>query len=146
MPAVVTWAALAPLALPDLPEAIGRRLVEEHLLDERRFWLPAGPASVAADERSFQRGDRGPFGQRRYWRGPVWINAAWLLWLGLTRLGYEHEADELARRVAATVLHSGVREYYDPVDGAGLGQPKFGWSTLVLELTEPVPAAATSHL
>ena len=25
----VTWAALAPLALPDLPEAIGRRLVEE---------------------------------------------------------------------------------------------------------------------
>ena len=32
-PRVVSWAALAPLALPDLPEAIGRRLVEEHLLD-----------------------------------------------------------------------------------------------------------------
>ena len=27
----VTWTALAPLALPDLPEPIGRRLVEEHL-------------------------------------------------------------------------------------------------------------------
>ena len=32
----VTWAALAPLALPDLPEAIGRRLVEEHLLEPSR--------------------------------------------------------------------------------------------------------------
>jgi hypothetical protein len=27
----LTWSALAPLALPDLPDAIGRRLVEEHL-------------------------------------------------------------------------------------------------------------------
>ncbi len=36
----VTWAALSPLALPDLPEAIGRRLVEDHLLDSERFWLP----------------------------------------------------------------------------------------------------------
>ena len=33
LPPAVTWAALSPLALPDLPEAIGRRLVEEHLLD-----------------------------------------------------------------------------------------------------------------
>ncbi|MGH2856064.1 MAG: MGH1-like glycoside hydrolase domain-containing protein, partial [Solirubrobacteraceae bacterium] len=34
----VTIAALSPLALPDLPEAIGRRLVEEHLLNPERFW------------------------------------------------------------------------------------------------------------
>ena len=38
-PAVSTWAALSPLALPDLPEEIGRRLVEEHLLDPARYWL-----------------------------------------------------------------------------------------------------------
>ena len=30
--------SLAPLALPDLPEEIGRRLVEEHLLDPERYW------------------------------------------------------------------------------------------------------------
>ena len=41
-----TWAALAPLALPDLPEDIGRRLVEQHLLDVTRFWLPVPPPSV----------------------------------------------------------------------------------------------------
>ena len=44
----LTWAALAPLALPDLPEAIGRRLVEEHLLDPQRFWLPMPPAKATA--------------------------------------------------------------------------------------------------
>ena len=50
-PAVSTWAALAPLALPDLPEEIGRRLVEEHLLDPRRYWL-AGPAALGLGRRS----------------------------------------------------------------------------------------------
>ena len=49
-PDVLTWAALAPLALPDLPEAIGRRLVEEHLLNEREFLTPVAPPSVAASE------------------------------------------------------------------------------------------------
>ena len=33
----LTWAALSPLALPDLPESIGHRLAE-YLFDERRFW------------------------------------------------------------------------------------------------------------
>ena len=55
-PAVETWAALAPLALPDLPEAIGRRLVEQHLLDPNRFWLPVPPPSVSAAEPTFEPG------------------------------------------------------------------------------------------
>jgi hypothetical protein len=33
---------MSPLALPDLPEEIGRRLVEDHLLNPKCFWLP-GP-------------------------------------------------------------------------------------------------------
>jgi hypothetical protein len=130
----VTWTALAPLALPDLPEQIGRRLVEEHLLDPRRFWLPAGVPSVAADEPTFQRGDHGRFGQHRYWRGPVWVNTAWLIWLGLVRLGYDQHAAELARRIVATIHSAGLREYYDPYDGSGMGQHDFAWSTLALEL------------
>jgi hypothetical protein len=51
---VLTWAALAPLALPDLPESIGRRLVEEYLLNPRHFWLPVPPPSVAASEPTFR--------------------------------------------------------------------------------------------
>ena len=51
---ISTWAALAPLALPDLPEEIGRRLVEEHLLDPERYWTAVPPPSVSAQEPSFE--------------------------------------------------------------------------------------------
>jgi hypothetical protein len=133
----VTWASLAPLALPDLPDQIARRLIEEHLLDPKRFWFPAGTTTVAADEKTFQRGDKGFLGIHRYWRGPVWVNASWLLWLGLKRLGYTEEADELVTRIVTTINAQGLREYYDPVSGAGLGQSDFSWSSLVLELVRP---------
>ncbi len=142
---VVTWAALSPLALPDLPEDVGRRLVEEHLLDPRRFWLPVPPPSVSAQEPRFSRRDRLLF-LRRYWRGPTWINAAWLLWLGLVRLGYTDEAEELGRRVAGAVAGAGLREYYDPYTGEGMGAKSFSWSSLVIELTDPDPLARSSHV
>ncbi|MGH2893899.1 MAG: MGH1-like glycoside hydrolase domain-containing protein [Solirubrobacteraceae bacterium] len=141
----LTWAALSPLALPDLPEAIGRRLVEEHLLDPRRFWLPVPPPSVAADDPHFSRRDRFLF-LRRYWRGPTWINTAWLLWLGLVRLGYGDAARELAVRLERAVLGAGLREYYDPYTGEGMGAAEFSWSSLVMELVEPDPGAAYSHV
>jgi hypothetical protein len=142
----VTIAALAPLALPDLPEQIGRRLVEEHLLSPDRFWLPVPPPSVSAAEPGFSRRDTRPLGVRRYWRGPTWINAAWFVWLGLVRLGYEQEAAELAQRLGSAVEIAGLREYYDPFTGAGMGAVDFGWSTLVLELLDPDPRARLSLL
>jgi hypothetical protein len=135
-PRVLTWAALAPLALPDLPEEIGRRLVEEHLLDEREFLTPVAPPSVAVSEASYEPdGDRGPI--RRYWRGPTWVNSAWLVWLGLRRLGYEQEAERLAAGVIGAVAREGLREYYDPRTGKGLGARDFAWSALVAELADP---------
>lgn len=140
----LTWAALSPLALPDLPEAIGRRLVEEHLLNPQSFWLPVPPPSVSLADPSFSRHDRFLF-LRRYWRGPTWINAAWLLWLGLRRLGYDQAADEMARRLAVTVVSAGLREYYDPFSGAGMGATDFSWSALIMELIDPDPAASSSH-
>ncbi len=140
----VTWSALAPLALPDLPVAIGRRLVEEHLLSAR-FWTTVAPPSVATDEPSFSL--REHFGGlRRYWRGPTWINSAWLVWLGLVRLGYRAEAATLARGVERALLRSGLREFYDPRDGRGMGAEGFAWSTLALELLELDPEARNSHL
>jgi mannosylglycerate hydrolase MGH1-like protein len=144
-PAVETWAALAPLALPDLPEAIGRRLVEDHLLDPKRFWLPVPPPSVSAAERSFEPG-LGPGWKRRYWRGPTWINAAWMLWIGLVRLGYADEADQMARRLGEAVLSQGLREYYHPSTGEGLGATDFAWTSLILEMADPVTGAARSYL
>jgi hypothetical protein len=145
-PPALTWAALAPLALPDLPEDIGRRLVEEYLLDKSRFWLPVAPPSVPASEATFSLRDRRILGPRRYWRGPTWVNAAWLVWLGLVRLGYEAQARELTLGLADAVAHRGLREYYGPYDGRGMGSRDFAWSTLILEMLEPHPAAAGSYL
>jgi hypothetical protein len=142
----VTWAALSPLALPDLPEEIGHRLVQEHLLNPARFWLPIPPPSVAADDPSFSADDRRLVGPRRYWRGPTWVNSSWLLWLGLVRLGYDEQAQQLADRICAVVLRQGLREYYDPRTGAGMGAVSFGWSTLVLEMATAEPRARTSYL
>jgi len=135
-PSTVTWAALAPLALPDLPERIGRRLVEEHLLSRNEFLTAVAPPSVSASEPSYEPdGGRGPI--RRYWRGPTWVNSAWLVWLGMRRLGYEEEANRLAAGVIGAVEREGLREYYDPRTGTGLGAKDFAWSALVAELAEP---------
>jgi hypothetical protein len=142
----ITWSALAPLALPDLPEPIGRRLVEEHLLDPEQFWLPVPPSSVSAIDPSFSVRDAGLLGVKRYWRGPTWVNAAWLLWMGLVRLGYDEHASSLAGRLAATVASSGLREYYHPRTGGGMGAVDFAWSTLVMEMLEPDPRLASSYL
>jgi hypothetical protein len=138
-PRMLTWAALAPLALPDLPEEIGRRLVEEHLLSEQEFLTPVAPPSVAASEPSYEPdGGHGPI--RRYWRGPTWVNSAWMVWLGLRRLGYEREAERLAAGVIGAAACEGLREYYNPRTGKGLGAKDFTWSALVAELADP-PAA-----
>ena len=138
-PGPVTWASLAPLALPDLPEEIGRRLVEEHLLNEREFLTPVAPPSVAVSEPSYEPGDgRGPI--RRYWRGPTWVNSAWLVWLGMRRLGYDEQAQRLADGLIATVAREGLREYYDPQTGRGMGARDFAWSALVAELADSDPA------
>jgi hypothetical protein len=75
------------------------------------------------------------------------VNAAWLLWLGLVRLGYERHARELAAAIEATILREGLREYYDPHTGEGLGARDFAWTALAMELAEPdLPAARRSHL
>jgi Mannosylglycerate hydrolase MGH1-like glycoside hydrolase domain len=135
-PAPLTWASLAPLALPDLPEEMGRRLVEEHLLNPAEFLTAVAPPSVAASEPTYEPGGgHGPI--RRYWRGPTWVNSAWMVWIGLRRLGYEQEARRLADGVIGAAAREGLREYYDPRNGTGLGAKDFAWSTLVAELADP---------
>lgn len=128
---ISTWSSLAPLALgAAIPAAIRLRLVEEHLLDPRRYRARYGIPSVAMDEPSFRPG----FDRFRTWRGPSWVNAAWLLVGGLDALGLGTEGDRIAAGLAAAVSRHGFREYYHPHTGAGIGAAGFGWSTLVADL------------
>jgi len=100
---------------------------------------------VAADEPSFSLSDT-HLGLRRYWRGPTWVSSAWLIWLGLRRLGYDDVARELTARLAIAADREGLREYYDPYTGAGMGARKFGWSALIGEMLAEDPRAAGSYL
>jgi hypothetical protein len=141
----ITWSAISPLALPDLPESIARRLIEEHLLASNRFWTTVAPPSVAVEEPTFSLREHF-LGLRRYWRGPTWVNSAWLVWLGLVRLGYQAEADRLAGGIGRAVEAAGLREFYNPFDGRGMGAKQFAWSALAIELVEPDPRAVNSYL
>ena len=127
---VLTFSSLFPLVLPDLGRAIAARLVKEHLLNEREFWLPYPIPSVAASEPSFDPG----WATRTTWRGPTWMNVNWYLYHGLRAHGYRDIARELAERTFAMVAKSGIREFYDPRTGDGQGAVDFGWSCLVLDL------------
>jgi len=136
----VTVAALSPLALPDLPDEIGHRLAG-YLFDKNRFWTEVPAPSVALGEPSFSLKEHFD-GLRRYWRGPTWINSAWLLWRGIVRLGYHEEAAALARAITETVAREGLREFYDPHDGHSMGAQDFAWSALALDLLDPATASA----
>jgi hypothetical protein len=127
---VSTWSALAPLALDAMPEDVRRRLVEEHLLDPRRYRARVGIPSVAMDEPAFNP----RFDLWRTWRGPSWMNVAWLLLPAMRALGYGDEVTRIAGALADAARRDGLREYYDPRTGRGLAARGFGWSALVAEL------------
>ena len=87
------------------------------------------------------------FDERRYWRGPVWINTNWLLWNGLVQHGQTAEADAILRSSLGLVARSGFREYFDPFGGEGFGTTGFGWTAaLTLDFIERVPAADRARL
>jgi glycogen debranching enzyme len=132
---ISTWSSLAPLALPELPEEIGRRLIEEQLLHPGRYLAPFGIPSVSRDEPSFRPG----FHLFRCWRGPAWMNVAWLLVPPMRRLGYHADADRIVDSLLRVVERHGFREYYNPLNGEGLAARQFGWSTLLLDLVATRP-------
>ena len=70
-----------------------------------------------------------------YWRGPIWINTNWALWLGLLRHGYTERAEEIRQGVFKLVQNQGFREYFDPTTGLGLGGKNFSWTgALVIDM------------
>jgi glycogen debranching enzyme len=126
----LTFTSLFPLIVDSLDRHMVWRLVEEHLLNEREFWLPYPVPSVAASEPSFDPEYR----TRSIWRGPTWVNTNWYLYWGLRSHGYRDVASELAKRTVQMVGIGGVREFFNPYTAQGLGAVDFGWTALVLDL------------
>lgn len=90
------------------------------LKNHRKYWLHNPVPSVPLDSEFFD--------SDRYWQGPSWLNTNWLIIDGLERYGFQEEADELRNRSLAMVEKSGPYEYFDPIDGHGLGAANFAWT------------------
>jgi hypothetical protein len=115
-----TILSLAPLLDPDLPADVAAQLAAE--LESPHFRAPGG-IGVA----SFDLLGAG-FDRRRYWRGPVWANLNWLLARGLRGHGLEAPARALEDLTVRLVEDAGLREYFDPLSGEGLGSGDFSWT------------------
>jgi hypothetical protein len=112
--------SLAPLLDPDLPPEVAEAVAAE--LGSPHFRGPQGVGVASYDLLAPE------FEPRRYWRGPVWANVNWLLARGLRRQGLIAQARELERTTLDMVARSGMREYFDPLTGEGLGAGDFSWT------------------
>jgi neutral trehalase len=74
------------------------------------------------------------FDERRYWRGPVWININWLLYHGLNRYGFHSLAERIRSDSFELIRRYGFWEYYNPwkilPEGqtGGYGSGDFSWT------------------
>lgn len=137
-----TIAGLVPLLDPWLPVDVTGRLTtllaSPRFLAGARFPVPSNDVRAAS------------FDRRRYWRGPVWVNTNWLVWSGALRAGMAESAATIRDATLDLVARSGFREYFDPIDGSGLGARDFSWSAaLTLDMLaagrRPVTVPAPSY-
>jgi len=126
---VKSVAGFIPLWLGIATPAQAKRLVHEHLLNTREFWLKYPVATYARTEPDFVQYETNVGCN---WRGPAWIVTNYMIMHGLMRYGYMAEAEQLAYRSFDLVMkNSETREYYNSETGEGIGlDPFWGWSTL----------------
>ena len=127
---VLTFSCLFPLVLGDLDPGKAARVIDEHLLNEREFWLPYGIPSTGATEPAFDP----EWKTNTTWRGPTWVAINWYLYWGLREHGRADIAAEIARRTLEMVSIGGMREFFNPYTATGQGARDFGMTTLVLDL------------
>jgi hypothetical protein len=120
-----TVGGLAPLLLPDLDAGLGKTLVAT--LTGPAFGLAGRARGVPSYDLTAPDLDL-----HRYWRGPTWASTNWLLWQGLQTRGRADLAGRLAADMAGLVAEAGLREYFDPLTGAGLGGEGFAWTAALL--------------
>ncbi len=67
------------------------------------------------------------FEEKRYWRGPVWINCNWIIYQGLKNKDKKF-AEIIRKNTIKLVEKKKFREYYSCKSGSGMGAKNFSWS------------------
>lgn len=124
-----TIESLFPIILDDIDKKLVDNLVNNHLLNEKEYWLPYPVPSVPADEPTFN-----PNENRYIWRGPTWMNLNWFIVKGLKKHGYSDIANHIIDKSKEMIEKSGFREYFNPYTAEGGGAYSFGWSTLIVDM------------
>lgn len=114
----------APVALTDLLGCLvgpsGDAL--DLALDERAYGGRFGPASVDRRHPAFRPG--------WYWRGSVWPQLTYLLWV-VARRDDPARAAVLADQLLAGVARSGFAEHWHADSGRRAGSPRHSWAAIV---------------
>ncbi len=137
---VMVWTGFLPLWAKLATPAQARRMVREHLFNEKQFLSKYGIRSLSADERMYE--PTTGRGNPSNWLGPIWIIVQYIIWQGLKNYGYDREAGDLARRtihlLGQDIAQNGcLHEYYSPETGKGIiGKGFWNWNNLVLFMLE----------
>ena len=114
-----------------------RAVVASSLLDESAHAGAFGPRGVHRDEPTYDPAS--------YWRGPVWPQVAYLLWVATTRSSaarsstssVESEVAESIRSgTVAGAVTSGLAEYWDADTGTAGGAIPQSWTGLAVVMEE----------
>lgn len=130
---------LIALLIPGLRGDIRDALIAQ-VTDPRRFggrWLLP---TVARDDPDFS--------PERMWRGPIWVNTAWLVSQGLRVHGETELADRVMGNLLDLVTHAGgPSEYFNPDVGrkARTATVLFGWSSALFVEMAVVEALQTKR-
>src|SRR5918999_5138159 len=92
-----------------------------------RKLVTTGPLASPYGVRSLDR-EHAERSSRNYWRGPVWTNVTWLCALALEDHGERVAAAKLRFRMMEAIEGGGMREYFVPDSGRGLGARDFAWT------------------
>ena len=71
------------------------------------------------------------FESKRYWRGPVWLVMNHMIAIGLQDSGESSLAERVRNDTYRLVENNGMAEYFDPLDGTGLGGMNFSWTAAI---------------
>ena len=112
-------ASLLPLYAGTISKKHARQLVDQ-LKDKNLFGTPFPVPSVPQNSSAFRA--------QQYWQGPSWVNINWLIIDGLQRYGFTEEAQQLTETTLHMVDQGGMREYFNPLTGNGLGAENFSWT------------------
>jgi putative isomerase len=125
-------------------------MIARHLLNASEMRAPHGFRSLSIGDPAFNLEPYiAPYSN---WRGPVWINANYVMWMGLRKYGYAAEAKWLALTLAE-MLHRDIsqngsmHENYDGESGVGLAPTSaespggifagfVGWNMLALDMLQ----------